>query len=454
MSILFNNSSMYDVIGVGIGPFNLGLAALLEESTEVKALFFEQKPHFEWHGGLLIEGTTLQVPFLADVVTMANPKSQFSFLNYLHEHERLYKFYFLERFHIPRREYNHYCKWVSEQVTNCSFGKRVTAIHWQSDFAEVSWYEGEVNSRNGYFKVEVEDMETGDVQYYYSRHLVIGIGSVPYIPDSMSGHSREHIFHSAEFLQNRDQLRKADSITVVGSGQSAAEVFLELLKEQHIYHYQLDWFTRSKGFFPMEYSKLGLEHFSPDYTGYFYRLTQKKKDEQLPKQDLLYKGISATTIADIYDVLYEYSVGGHIPPVRLLAKTEVADVKEVDRGPSRRYQLRCSQWEQEQTFTHESEVVIAATGYHHPIPKFISNLKPLIDWDEKGRYIVEENYQLKLTDDITNKIFIQNGEMHTHGVGAPDLGLGAYRNSMIINQLANREVYPVRKRNVFQQFGV
>jgi lysine N6-hydroxylase len=453
MSTSYNNN-MFDVIGVGIGPFNLGLAALMEESTEVKALFFEQKPHFEWHGGLLIEETTLQVPFLADVVTMANPKSRFSFLNYLHEHERLYKFYFLERFHIPRREYNHYCKWVSEQVINCSFGKRVTTIEWETDFAEVSWYEGELNSRNGYFKIETEDTKTGDVTYYYSQHLVLGIGSTPYIPDSMSGHSKDNIFHSAQFLQNRERLRKADSITVVGSGQSAAEVFLELLKEQPMYNYQLDWFTRSKGFFPMEYSKLGLEHFSPDYTNYFYGLSQEKKDVQLPKQDLLHKGISAKTIADIYDVLYEYSVGGQEPPVRLLAKTEVAAVKEIDLGASRKYQLRCRQWEQEQDFIHESEVVIAATGYQHPIPRFISNLKSLIEWDEKGRYRVEENYQLKLSYDISNKIFVQNGEMHTHGVGAPDLGLGAYRNAMIINQLANREVYPVRKRNVFQQFGV
>jgi lysine N6-hydroxylase len=445
---------MYDVIGVGIGPFNLGLAALVEEGTDVKALFLEQKPYFEWHGGLLIEQTTLQVPFLADVVTMANPKSRFSFLNYLHEHERLYKFYFLERFHIPRREYNDYCKWVSEQVTNCCFGKRVTEMQWMTDFAEVSWYEGDLTSDNGYFKIITEDMETGDVHSYYSRHLVIGIGSVPHIPDSMSGHSRENIFHSADFLSQRERLRKARSITVVGSGQSAAEVFLELLMEQHLYHYQLDWFTRSRGFFPMEYSKLGLEHFSPDYTEYFYRLTQEKKDELLPKQDLLYKGISATTIADIYDVLYEYSVGGEAPPVRLLAKTEVADVKEMDQDGVRQYQMLCNQWEQEQTFTHESEIIVAATGYQHKVPRFLSDLRSLIQWDEKGRYIIGENYQLKTKDDMKNKIFIQNGEMHTHGVGAPDLGLGAHRNSVIINQLTGRDVYPVRKRNVFQQFGV
>ena len=70
---------IYDIIGVGIGPFNLGLAALLEPVAEINALFLEQKTQFHWHPGLLIEGTTIQVPFLADLVTMADPSSRFSF---------------------------------------------------------------------------------------------------------------------------------------------------------------------------------------------------------------------------------------------------------------------------------------------------------------------------------------------------------------------------------------
>ncbi|WP_217649310.1 lysine N(6)-hydroxylase/L-ornithine N(5)-oxygenase family protein [Gracilibacillus orientalis] len=446
---------MYDVIGIGIGPFNLGLAALTDEIEDLDAFFFDQKPYFEWHGGLLIEDTTLQVPFLADVVTMANPKSRFSYLNYLHEHDRLYKFYFLERFLIPRREYNHYCGWVSKQLTNCCFGQRVISIEWQTNLHEVARYEKNVNTDEGYFKVEVEEIQSGEKQFYFTRHLVFGVGSVPYLPDCFTSHSSADVFHSADFLHKRERSRQTDSVTVIGSGQSAAEVFLELLKEQRIYGYRLDWFTRSKGFFPMEYSKLGLEHFSPDHTEYFYQLNQEQKDQMLPKQDLLYKGISATTITDIYDALYEYSIGGENPPVRLLAKTEIEDIKQMnDSGDKSKYQLSCRHLEQHQSFEHESEIVIAATGYKHFIPSFLSNLQSLIQWDDKGRYQVEQNYQLRLTKEIQNKIFIQNGEMHTHGVGAPDLGLGAYRNSVIINELTNEDVYPVRKRNVFQQFGV
>ncbi|MFI7959525.1 SidA/IucD/PvdA family monooxygenase, partial [Acinetobacter baumannii] len=52
-----------DITGIGIGPFNLGLAALLSHHPEIKSVFLERKPEFRWHEGLLLQGTTLQVPF-------------------------------------------------------------------------------------------------------------------------------------------------------------------------------------------------------------------------------------------------------------------------------------------------------------------------------------------------------------------------------------------------------
>ena len=52
-----------------------------------------------------------------------------------------------------------------------------------------------------------------------------------------------------------------------------------------------------------------------------------------------------------------------------------------------------------------------------------------------------------------SRIFVQNGEIHTHGIGAPDLGLGAYRAATIANALIGSEAYLIRERNVFQRFG-
>jgi lysine N6-hydroxylase len=62
---------------------------------------------------------------------------------------------------------------------------------------------------------------------------------------------------------------------------------------------------------------------------------------------------------------------------------------------------------------------------------------------------------VKTKTDGKHHLFVQNGELHTHGVGAPDLGLGAFRSATIINQLAGKEVYKIYEHNnVFQQFGL
>ncbi len=279
----------WDLLGVGLGPFNLGLAALLDEQPEVQAVFFDAKPAFEWHPGMLIEGTTLQVPFLADLVTMVHPRSRFSFLEYLNEQNRLYQFYFYEKFHIPRREYNHYCQWTASQLDSCRFGWKVESVSPKND----QWW-----------TVHVRSIPSGAVEIHEARNIVMGIGTKPVFPPVEGLENNGSVFHSASFLDKQQECRDARSITVVGSGQSAAEIFETLLNSKSE-EQKLNWFTRSRGFFPMEYSKLGLEHFSPDYTNYFYSLSQETKDRTLEKQDLLYKGISTETIANIYNALYE-----------------------------------------------------------------------------------------------------------------------------------------------------
>jgi len=426
----------YDMIGIGVGPFNLGLAALLQPVVEINALFIEQKPQFQWHPGLLMKGTTIQVPFLADLVTMAAPSSRFSFLSYLQAQSRLYQFYFWEQFHIPRLEYNHYCQWVAEQLSSCRFGQRVETISWQE------------SSHN--FEVKTRDVGSGIISTYHCQDLVLGVGSVPRVPACFQDVLSKNVFHSAEFLHRRDRCRQSKSITVIGSGQSAAEVFYELLQDQETYGYRLEWHTRSPGFFPMEYSKLGLEHFSPDYIHYFHKLSSERRDQGLVQQNLLYKGISFGTIADIYDLLYERSIAGNCPNVRLLSLVEVKEVETTGNC----YQLGYRHLQQDERFTHETDCIILATGYQHAIPDCIAGLHSLIQWDSQGRYVVNLDYRLELTQKISNKIFVQNNELHTHGVGAPDLGLGAYRNSVIINTITGRTVYPINSRNIFQNFGV
>ena len=88
-----------DVIGIGLGPFNLSLAALLVQANESKkavtsnitSLFFEKNSDFNWHEGMLLPKTTLQVPFFADLVTLVaphSPRHSWIFRHFLHDYQK------------------------------------------------------------------------------------------------------------------------------------------------------------------------------------------------------------------------------------------------------------------------------------------------------------------------------------------------------------------------------
>ncbi len=47
---------MHDVIGIGLGPFNLGLAALLDPIDDVDEVFLEARDEIAWHPGMLLAG--------------------------------------------------------------------------------------------------------------------------------------------------------------------------------------------------------------------------------------------------------------------------------------------------------------------------------------------------------------------------------------------------------------
>jgi putrescine N-hydroxylase len=435
-----NDHIIYDVLGVGLGPFNLSLAALLDKFTRVSKYFIEQKPKFNWHEGLLIEDTTLQVPYLADLVTMVEPTNPYSYLNYVKQHGKMFQHFFLEEFLISRAEYIDYCRWVSEQLDFCHFEQEVMAIDYKSVADRCVW------------QVTFLDHKTNTTCSVLASNIVLGIGTVPKLPACLptdSADSKLPIFHSGAYLPNRGRLHDASHITVLGSGQSAAEIVLDLLNDEAHHQKSISWVTAGAGFFPMLYSKLGLEYFSPDYIDYFYRLPHAKKQAIIQNQDLLYKGISNTTITDIYKKLYARDLLGR-PPVQLLSYSQLNDAR-ISVG----LELDFEHLQQARSFTLNTSALICCTGYQYVIPDFLANIREHIQWLAPGQYVVSRQYQVQLRQLPPEiKLYIQNGEMPTHGVGAPDLTLCAYRSAVIANQLLGDDYYQLPAKNVFCHFGI
>ena len=428
----------YDFIGIGIGPFNLGLAALSHPLKEINSLFFDQSKEFNWHPGLMLEHAKLQVPFYADLVTLADPCSPFSFMAFLKAKKRLFRFAIKEDNFIYRNEYNEYCRWVVNQLTNCRFGHSCEAVYY--------------DKANNIYNLVIREVSSKTVTVYNTRKLVIGVGSIPSYPshydEGKAMFDYPYITHSSDYLKAKPFLQTCKSVTVIGSGQSAAEIFLDLLQQSHLYSEGLSWFTSANRFYPMEYSKLSLEMTSPDYIDHFYNLTEATKEKVLKSQSALYKGINFQLINNIYDELYSQSLNDTVTPVTLHTNTKSLGVSHIASDDECEIQFR--HLELEQSFTHVTNAVIFATGYRYDIPSFIDPVKELIQWSANNKYAVNHNYSI----DKNNSIFIQNAELHSHGFNAPDLGMGPYRNAIILNSILNNEQFVMERHISFQTFGL
>lgn len=436
------NTPPHDLVGIGIGPFNLSLAALADSLPGLDTAFYDQNPRFTWHPGLLLDDVTVQVPFLADLVTLADPTSPWTFLNHLRARERLYPFYFAERFHIRRTEYDAYCRWVADRLPALHFGHRVDTVRWDPEHA--------------LFQVDfTRPGPEGRTCRVHARHLVLGVGTEPWVPEPLrplTDTPGAPVIHADDYLTHRDRLLAAGHITVVGTGQSGAEVFLDLLRHRPTGRERLHWTGRTRAFAPMEYSRLGLEQFTPDHTRYFHALPETVRDRLVPAQWQLHKAIDAGTIDAIHDELYRRTLHGDWPDTVLTPAVRIRAAARL--GPDR-VELHLEHTQQGTRSRLTTDAVVLATGHRpRPLDHLLAPLDPLLRRDRAGRPRVDAHFRLDLGPAVTGGVYVQNAGLHTHGVGTPDLGLAAWRSAAILNHLTGRPVYPEPARTAFTTFGL
>lgn len=436
------SATPHDLVGIGIGPANLALAALADRVGRLDAVFLERVPSFSWHPGLLIEDATLQTPHLADLVTLVDPTNPWSFLAYLRHVGRLLPFYLSERTHITRRQFDDYCRWVAGSLPSCRFGVEVVGAELLGDVPEAV------------VAVTVVDVATGASTRLHARHLVVGIGTEAALPDCLRplvDAPDVLALHAGDYLSHRDALVASPHVTVVGSGQSGAEVFLDLLRRRPVGSERLTWLARTSAFAPMEYSALGLEHFTPDHTRYFHGLDAATRHQLLAAQWQLYKGISAPTMATLRDELDRRSLDG-CPDVGLHPDVEV---RAAATDGDARIELEVHHRHLRRDRTVRTNGMVAATGYvERPLTAVLGALGEHLATDGTGRPCITAARRLVDEGGRPLPVLVQNAERHTHGVGAPDLGLVAWRAAEVLHEVCGRVVHPLPTRTAYTTFGL
>ncbi|WP_018180260.1 lysine N(6)-hydroxylase/L-ornithine N(5)-oxygenase family protein [Jongsikchunia kroppenstedtii] len=435
-----------DVLAIGCGPFNLGLAAMASTVDDLDVLVVDSVPEFRWHPGLMFEEATLQVSFLSDLVTLVDPTHPLSFLAYIADVDRMYPFLVREQFFPTRREYEDYLLWVVGRLSSLRFGTTVDEVHWDS---HAQRFEVTATTPDGSLTI-------------HAGHVVVGVGTEPSIPTALQSSSHA-VVHSSDYLYHQEAAHAADAVTVIGSGQSGAEIVIDLLEANLQGGPQVQWWTRTPWFAPLDFTKLSLEMTTPAYMDYFHGLPEATRDRVRDGHWQFHKGISSDTLDRLHDLLYRRQLIDGLSPVVL--RNGVA-VDELDTLPDGRIQVRGRHLDTDATIAHTTDLVIAATGYREREQKFLGPIDDRLRRDSRGRLVIEANHSVATTgdaatddaratsDSLANRLFVANAETHAYGVSAPNLDIGAVRNARILNTVAGREVYRLPSHTAFTSFGV
>ncbi|KAH7027948.1 L-lysine 6-monooxygenase (NADPH-requiring)-domain-containing protein [Microdochium trichocladiopsis] len=303
----FPSEEVHDLVCVGFGPASLAVAVALNDNIQAgrlggrdggplpKVRFLEKQPRFAWHAGMLLPGAKMQISFMKDMATFRDPRSHFTFVNYLHQNERLADFTNLSTFTPARSEFEDYLRWCSSHFDDVvDYGSEVLAVSPDNEGSADKVSTFTVTSRSG---------KSGVITKCRARNVLIAIGGQPSFPKQLP-QKHPRVIHSSQYATLVPKiLNKPNApyrVAVLGGGQSAAEIFNNI---QNLYpNSSTSLVMRAEFLKPSDDSPFVNSIFNPDYVDDLYQ-----RPEQLRRQVIT--GARATNYSvvrlDLIEHLFE-----------------------------------------------------------------------------------------------------------------------------------------------------
>jgi L-ornithine N5-oxygenase len=413
-----------DVLAIGAGPANLALAVALEECAPDVArnsMVIEQYPDIKWQRNLLLPWARSQVSFLKDLVTLRNPCSRFSFLNFKHSQGRLDEFINLGTFHPYRSEISDYLQWVASGLEHVRirYGARVQHIAVDRDT------DGSVRG----WTVTLSDGDTVSC-----RDLVFGGGRDAHVPETFRNLPADRVIHSSRYGTEIAELDRDRPyrVVVIGGAQSAAEMFLAV--HQDLPLCQPTIVMRSIGFQNYQTSKFINELFFPSFVDEFFDCDSDARAQILDEMRLTnYAGLAPPFLDELYTMLYRQRLDGGTR-TRVVTLTDVAEARM--EGGDVVLDLRSRKTGKVEAM--HCDLLLLGTGYEGHMPGLIRDLQPRLNLD---RITVSRNYRVNLDEPGTGGLYLQGVSEDTHGIADSLISVLAIRSADIVgDMLARRQI--------------
>ncbi|KAI9890952.1 MAG: hypothetical protein M1814_003453 [Vezdaea aestivalis] len=456
---------LHDLICVGFGPASLaiaiGLHDALSNSSPVpdlsrgrypKVAFLERQEDFFWHAGMLLPGAKMQISFIKDLATLRDPRSQFTFLNYLHKHDRLVSFCNLGTFLPLREEYQDYMKWCAS-----FFGD---VVSYNQNVVEILPQQSQIGgSKVEHFVVKSQDRSTGIITGRKTHHVVIAVGGKPHIPAQLP-QQLPRVVHSSQFSRAAPKLledqNRQYNLVVIGGGQSAAEIFDNL--QGRYPNAKTTLIVRGSALRPSDDSPFVNEIFDPDRVDGTYNQDAQSREAAIDlDRGTNYGVVRLELLEHIYAKMYTQRLrnpNGNQWQHRIVTDTSVQSISELPGGESVRVFLEAmndasNSGGSTETFI-DADAVFVATGYsrnaHEDMLRPIEHLKPRPN-GHSTQWEVSRDYRVQLNGHLASPdvgIWLQGCNEKTHGLSDTLLSILATRGAEIVDSIFGLAGSPVK----------
>jgi L-ornithine N5-oxygenase len=412
-----------ELLAIGAGPSNIGLAVALEElapDLAANSLMIEKDEAIAWQRGMLMPWAQSQVSFLKDLVTLRNPRSRYSFLSFLHHMGRLDEFVNLSSFTPYRREISDYLRWVAEslQTVRVEYGRRCVGIEPRRD---------EHGTLTGW------NTRLADGSTIRSKVLVLGIGRDANIPAEFAALPAERYIHSTQYVPRIGEFaakppdERPQRMVVIGGAQSSAEMLYSVMRD--LPGCQPTLIMRSAGFSAYQTSKFTNELYYPSFIDDFYHALPEAQEQMLREMhNTNYAGLNPALLEELYRTMYLERLNGK---ERLRIKT----MSDVIATRMERDEIVLEVSDRKTGYVEEvrCDLVLLGTGFIRQMPMAVRRLAADLG---VPRVEVTRNYRLVIDEPVSGAAcYLQGVNEATHGIADSLLSVIGARSADIVHDI-------------------
>jgi L-ornithine N5-oxygenase len=390
-----------ELLAIGAGPSNLALAVALEElapdDLARNSMLIERADTIVWQQGLLLPWATSQISFLKDLVTLRNPCSEFSFINFLHSAGRLDHFVNLGNLWPYRSEISEYLAWVANSLAKVKvqLGRECVGVRPRRDASGtlVGW-----------------TTRLADGSTISSRYLVMATGRDPHIPAELAELSSDRVVHCTRYTHRLAALDRDRPyrVAVIGGAQSAAEMFCAV--QEDLPKAEVAWMMRTLGPNALQSSKFTNEMYYPSFVDTVYGSSREGREEiRREMHRTNYSGVEPDLLESLYSARYLNRLHG-TDRTRMITMTELVGARESEDG----IVLDLADRTTGEVTSLERDLVFLGTGFSRQMPTQVRRLAGELGLRD---ITVDRQYRLVLDEPARAACYLHGVNEETHGVG-------------------------------------